>query len=177
MIRQDYSYFPIMAFSSDDNYRRECLTVGMDEFVVKPCLSRQLLEIIKELTIKPISVIFDNNDISVTKVMPMNSEELQELRELKKKGLTKLKLVGLGCTFVVHKNIQNKISHDLIGENKELSVFIDRSPSEPGKCHLYRANLHVTKDLLLPDELENEILEEDQVAMNFDNVVDKTKPD
>ena len=40
----------------------------------------------------------------------MNRVELQELRELKKKGLTKLKLVGTEYTFVVHKNIQNKIS-------------------------------------------------------------------
>ncbi len=103
----------------------------------------------------------------------MNSKELKELRELKKKGLTKLKLVGLGRAFIVHQNIQNKISHDLIGENKELSEFIDRSSSEPGRCHLYKVNLHVTKDLFLPEELEEAARKEDVLAMKFDNVADK----
>ena len=82
----------------------------------------------------------------------MNKEELQELMELKKKGLTKLRLVGTDAIFIVHKNIQNKISHDIIGEGKELSEFIDRSEKEPGKCHLYRVNLHVTKDIFTPEE-------------------------
>ena len=98
---------------------------------------------------------------------------LQELRELKKKGLTKLKLVGLGYVFIVHKNIQNKISHDLIGECKELSEFIDRSPSEPGRCHLYKANLHVTKDLLLPEELSEEIRKENEIVAKLNSATDK----
>ena len=103
----------------------------------------------------------------------MNSDELKELRELKKKGLTKLKLVGLDHSFIVHKNIQNKISHDLIGEGKEISEFVDRSSAEPGRCHLYKVNLHVTKDLFLPDELEEAIRREDEIAMKFDRVADR----
>ena len=173
-IRKNHSYFPIMAFSSNSDYKGECLSVGMDEFVLKPCLPTQLFGIIKELTIKPIAIKANGDDISITKVMPMNAEELKELRELKKSGLTKLKLVGLEHTFVVHKNIQNKISHDLIGEGKDLSEFIDRSPSEPGRCHLYKANLHVTKDLFLPEELEEAIQKENEVAVRFCNVTEKS---
>jgi CheY-like chemotaxis protein len=172
-IRESLPYFPIMAFTANPDYKSECFAAGMDEFAQKPCLPCQLFGIIKELTVKSISVRLNDEDISITKVMPMNPDELQELRGLKKKGLTKLKLVGLGHAFIVHKNIQNKISHDLIGECKELSEFIDRSPSEPGRCHLYKANLHVTKDLFLPEELEEAILKEDEVAMKFCNVTDK----
>ena len=64
-----------------------------------------------------------------------------------RRRINEIKIVGVGYTFVVHRNIQNKISHDLIGEGKELSEFLDRSDKEPGRCHLYKMNLHVTKDL------------------------------
>lgn len=172
-IRESQSYFPIMALTADSGYKKACFTAGMDDFLQKPCFPGQLFRIIKELTVKLISVDINDEDVSITRVTPMNSEELQELRDLKKKGLTKLKLVGLGHAFVVHRNIQNKISHDLIGENKELSEFIDRSPSEPGRCHLYKANLQVTKDLFLPEELEAAIRDENEIAMRFDSVSDE----
>jgi len=176
-IREKCSYFPILALTVNDDYKRECLSAGMDEFSQKPCFSSQLLKLISELTTKSLSIDMGHGNISITKVMPMNAEELKELRELKKKGLTKLKLVGLGHAFVVHKNIQNKISHDLIGEGKELSEFIDRSPSEPGRCHLYKANLHVTKDLFLPEELAEAVRNEDEIAMKFDHATEKHIPD
>lgn len=172
-MRENLPYFPIMAFTANADYKRECLAAGMDAFSEKPCRPAQLLATIKELTVKSIMVDFNDKDISIIKVMPMNSEELQELRALRKQGLTKLKLVGLGHVFIVHKNIQNKISYDLIGEGKELSEFIDRSPTEPGRCHLYKANLHVTKDIFLPEELDEAIRKEDEVAMKFNNATDK----
>ena len=173
IIRERYQYFPIMGYTSNPSYKEKCLSVGMDKFMKKPCYPDRLFGIIKELTLKPISINF-NDDVSITKVMPMNSEELQELIELKKQGLTKLKLVGLDHSFVVHKNIQNKISHDLIGQSKELSEFIDRSPSEPGRCHLYKANLHVTKDVFLPEELEEAIQREDEIASKFSSATDES---
>jgi len=172
-IRESHPYFPIMALTANTDYKRECFAVGMDEFLQKPCFPDQLFGMIKELTVKPVSVNFNGEDVSITRGMPMNSDELKELRELKKNGLTKLKLVGLGHAFVVHKNIQNKISHDLIGESKELSEFIDRSPSEPGRCHLYKANLHVIKDIFIPEELAEAVRKEDEIAMRFGNVTDK----
>ncbi len=93
--------------------------------------------------------------------------------QLKKKGLTKLKLVGTDHTFIVHKNIQNKISYDLVGEGKELSEFIDRSEKEPGRCHLYKVNLHVTKDMFTLDELEEAIQKENEIAIKFSKVTDR----
>lgn len=174
IIRERCAYFPIMGYTSDPRYMEKCLSAGMDEFTKKPCYPNQLFGIIKELTLKPISINVEDDDVSITKVMPMNSEELRELRELKKQGLTKLKLVGLGHAFVVHQNIQNKISYDLIGQSKELSEFIDRSPSEPGLCHLYKANLHVTKNVFLPEELEEAIQREDKIASKFSSVTDES---
>ena len=173
LIRKEVSYFPILGYSSDDKTEDTCLESGMDEFLLKPCYPDQLFGIIEELTTKLTLVNGDNKDISILRAMPMNPDELKELRALKKAGLTKLKLVGSGHAFIVHKNIQNKISHDLIGEGKEISEFIDRSSAEPGRCHLYKINLHVTKDLFLPDELEEAIRREDEIAMKFSQVADK----
>ncbi len=173
--REKCAYFPILALTVDDGHKDDCFSAGMDEFSQKPCLPSQLFRLVSELTTKPLSIDIDHENISITKVMPMNPEELKELRELKKKGLTKMKLVGSGHVFVVHKNIQNKISHDLIGEGKELSEFIDRSPSEPGRCHLYKANLslHVIKDLFLPEEFAEAVKNEDEIAMKFDRATEK----
>lgn len=173
IIRKKGFYFPILGYSSDAKMENICLESGMDGFVLKPCRSDRLFAIIEELTTKSILVNVENETISILRAMPMNSDELKELRELKKAGLTKLKLVGLDHAFVVHKNIQNKISYDLIGEGKEISEFIDRSASEPGRCHLYKVNLHVTKDLFLPDELEEAIRREDETIMKFSHIADK----
>lgn len=175
ILRDKYRYFPILGYSSDSSARMRCLQSGMDEFLVKPCPSRHLLRIIRELTSKVILVHINNGTVSIVKDIPMNADELEDLRELKKKGLTKLKLLGLERTFVVHKNIQNKISHDLIGGGKEVSEFIDRSPDEPGRCHLYKANLYVTKELFLPEELEEAIRQEDELAAKYNHIADESQ--
>ncbi len=66
-----------------------------------------------------------------------------------------------------------KYTYDLAANGKELSVFIDRSEKEPGRCHLYKANLHVTKDIFIPEELEDAVKEEDEIAGRFGEVVEK----
>ena len=126
-IRKTIRYFPIMAVSGNERIRNIYQEIGMDDFLMKPYLVDSLYDKINGLTVKAEKMYFQNDELCLKKEMPMDQKELQELIELKKKGLTKLKLVGLNHTFVVHKNIQNKISNDLIGEDRELSEFIDRS--------------------------------------------------
>ncbi len=172
-IRQTLDFFPILGLSGNleamHNYRK----LGMDGFLEKPYGIDNLYKKIKELTVKVLRISREQNTLALRKETPMNKEELQELIQLKKKGLTKLKLVGTDYTFVVHKNIQNKISHDLVGEGKELSEFIDRSETEPGRCHLYKVNLHITKDLFTLEELEGAIQEENEIAVKFTRATDK----
>jgi CheY-like chemotaxis protein len=177
IIRRKMRYFPIMAVTGNSRFKDNLLEVGMDDCLQKPYNPDKLYDKINELTVKVVKIHKEQNQIIICKEMPMNPDELSELIELKKKELTKLKLVGIGYTFVVHRNIQNKISYDLIGEGKELSEFIDRSEKEPGRCHLYKMNLHVTKDLFIPDELEEAIQKENQIAIRFDKVTDKKLPE
>lgn len=176
-IRNKTMYFPIMAVSANRQIKNIYSDIGMDDFLEKPYSIDTLSDKIDELTVKVEKIYFEKDKLNLKKEMPMDQKELQELIELKKRGLTKLKLVGLNHTFVVHKNIQNKISHDLIGEDKELSEFIDRSENEPGRCHLYKTNLHVTKDLFVPDELKAAIKNEDEIVVRFERSVDKKNPD
>lgn len=117
---------------------------------------------IRELTVKTISVHKERNHIVLKKEMPVDAEELRELRELDKKGLTKFSLIDTGYKFVVHKNIQNKISHDFIAKGKKLSEFLDRSTDDPGIIHLYESNLHANKRHILPELLEQLVQKEDK---------------
>ncbi len=176
IIRGEVRYLPILGYSSDIDMQEKCLEAGMDDFLLKPCIADQMFEIIHDLTVKPVAVTANEEEVSIERIMPMNADELKELRELKKQGLTKLKLLGLDHPFIVHKNIQNKISHDLIAEGKELSEFIDRSSDEPGRCHLYKANLYITKDLFLPEELEEAIRQENEIAVKFGKAAEKPNP-
>lgn len=177
IIRNKSKYLPIMALTGNSFLDYEYSDLGMDDFLAKPYDPNELYDKINHLSVKTVKINYDKNKLVLIKEMPMNPGELHELIELKKKGLTKLKIVGLESTFVVHKNIQNKISYDLIGEGKELTEFIDRSDKEPGRCHLYKMNLHVTKDLFIPSELEEAIQKEDQIAIKFDKVTYKKLPE
>jgi CheY-like chemotaxis protein len=167
IIRRKLSYFPILAFSGDPASREKCFKVGMDEFLKKPCFPDALLDKIKELTIKSFKLEFKGNDIFIEKEMPMNPDELIELRELDKKGLVKFSLINTGYKFIVHKNLQNKISHDFIAKGKKLSEFLDRSPDDPGIIHLYASNLHANKRHILPEVLEQLSQEENEDLKSY----------
>ena len=173
IIRRNLNYFPIMALTGNLRAKEEYLAIGMDDFLEKPYELDVLFDKINELSTKTAELYVTGNQLHFQKGTPMNQEELQELIQLKKKGLTKLKLVGTDHTFVVHKNIQNKISYDLVGEGKELSEFIDRSEKEPGRCHLYKVNLHVTKDMFTLEELEDAIQKENEIAVKFSKVTNR----
>ncbi|MFH0974855.1 MAG: response regulator [Spirochaetota bacterium] len=173
LIRRRTKYFPILAVTGNISIKDKYSECGMDDYLKKPFNLNEVRKKIEELTIKFETIICNDREVIIKKETPMNKEELQELIELKKKGLTKLKLIGTETTFIVHKNIQNKISHDIIGEGKELSEFIDRSEKEPGRCHLYKVNLHVTKDIFTPQELEKAIQIENEIAEKFIQVVDQ----
>ncbi len=121
IILRTVKYFPIMALTGNLRAKDEYSAAGMDDFLEKPYSFENLNSKINNLTIKIEKIYVTDGKLKIAKEIPMDREELQELMELKKKGLTKLKLVGTGATFIVHKNVQNKISHDIVGEEKSYS--------------------------------------------------------
>lgn len=169
IIRRDVQYFPIMGLSSSF-MKRGMHSNGLDDFLAKPFYPKELMEKINELIIKSLKIEINNNEIYFKYEVPLDGKELKELIDFKKKGLTKLKLPGNDSTFLVHKNIQNKISHDFIDDGKEISEFIDRTPNEEGICHLYKADLMVKKVLFGYEELERALMEEDALLKKFKSV-------
>ena len=175
-IRKTVSYFPIMGYSADIAARERCLEAGMDDFALKPCHPEQMFGIIHDLTVKPVSITINEEEISVQRTMPMNAEQLKELRELEKKGLAVLIVENGAQRFVVHKNIQNKMSHVLVGEGKELFEFLDRGENF-ANCHLYRSNMQTNRLLLTPEQYEQRLQEENQDIENYTNpVVQREEP-
>jgi alkylhydroperoxidase/carboxymuconolactone decarboxylase family protein YurZ len=120
----------------------EALKLGAskDDFIPKPFHADELHKKIIQLTTKAVKIFSVQNKIDIGKEAPMDPNQLKELIELEKKGLALLIIEGGQQRFVVHKNIQNKMSHILIGEGKELFEFLDRGEN-PATCHLYKCNM------------------------------------
>jgi hypothetical protein len=73
---------------------------------------------------------------------------------------------------VVHKNIQNKMSHILIGEGKELFEFLDRGEN-PANCHLYKCNMQTNRLLLTPEQFDKLAEKEDGDIEKYSKSVDE----
>jgi len=175
-IRKYPSYLPILGLSGYAS-KSECMNTGMDDFLMKPYNLDVLHTKITELTVKSINIQYNNGKFELYKEKPVDSEHLKELRELHKRGLTKLILRDTRHEFVVHKNVQNKIANDLIGKGLELTEFLDRSEDKPGICHLYKSSLGITMRCLLPEEFDKLVKEENKILKNATEISYKLKED
>jgi len=172
IIRRKAAWFPIMAITANDATKKQCLDVGMDEFTEKPCRPRDLFVKINELTVKVAGARRVGNGLSLMKETPMDAEQLKELRALDKKNLALLIIESGLQRFVVHKNIQNKMSHILVGEGKELFEFLDRSDT-PANCHLYRCNLQTNRLLLTPEQFAERVRIENNDINHYADTIDQ----
>jgi len=167
IMRQKVKYFPILSTSVDLRYEKQLLKLGADEFIAKPYEPRMLCNKILSLSVKAVKIHINGGKIRFRKEIPMDSNELKELIELDKKGLSKFSFIDSGHKFIVHKNLQNKLSNDFIAKGKLLSEFLDRSPDDPGIIHLYASNLSASKRHITPSFLDELIKGEDEMMENF----------
>ena len=115
LIRQKLKYFPIAALTANPWFNDRYLEIGMDDYIEKPYDIDQLYKKIKELTVKSEIMYFKDDSVKIRKEMPMDQKHAQELKQLKKQGLVKLRLDGPEEREVIaHKNIPNKISHEAL---------------------------------------------------------------
>lgn len=166
IIRQKVKYFPIMALSGNPEYRRKCLEIGIDYFMMKPFCLDNLFVKLNELVVKFYKFEIKYNDYFLTKEMPFNQNHAQELRELAKEGLCKMNLRGLGTHEVIvvtHKNVPYKISQDFIKNNNDASIFLDRSKDKPAECHLYKSSCPMPTIYLTEKEYNEKLIREDEL--------------
>ena len=153
MIRQRTKYFPVMALTANMDIKDIYSEVGMDDYLAKPYSPNQLYDKINELTVKSEKVYIHNDEILIKKEMPMDQKHLQELKQLKKQGLVKLRLDGPEEREVVtHKNIPNKISHDFNIKKYVMTEFLNRDTERPTVCDLYRGNKSCIVETFLDEE-------------------------
>lgn len=172
-IRGECSFVPIMAFTARHEFiKKECLAIGMNDFMSKPGDIHKLQEKIKELTVKTVVIKTDQGKVKIGERRPMDEKELMELRGLRKKGLGIFMLRGTRDKFVTHINVQNKVSYDF-AQGKILSEFLDRSEETPGNVHLYQYNMHANQKILLPEEMEERIKTENNDMQNYEKKFDK----
>jgi DNA-binding response OmpR family regulator len=174
-IRQNLSYFPIMAYSGNYLYRDEFFKAGADDFIEKPCSPDKLLAKIRELAVKSYKFEFNGNDLLLKKEMPMDQQHAKELRELAKQNLCKMTLKGHDLAVIVHKNVPNKIAHDFIEKELDVSIFLDRNNDFPGECHLYKSS-NLTPIIHFDENLYKEkIIKEDEEIKQYEKMVLKRK--
>lgn len=158
-IRKDVRYFPILSTSGDFRYKNKLLEIGADEFIAKPYNHKELHhKIIEWSEIKRFLVNLQKNVIEARKERPMDANHAKELKKLAKKNLCKMTLKGQNVTLIVHKNVPNKIAHDFIEKELEISTFLDRNDDLPGECYLYKSSglipvVHFEEDIYQRKEM------------------------
>lgn len=151
-----FGYMPIIAVTGE---RLESLPTDVfDDYVEKPFQSDELLKKIAESSV--FINIFEPDLQNFSKELPMDKEQLEKLKELRKDNLGFLMLRGTRDMFITHKYIQNKISHDF-ASGKFLSEFLDRNPDHPGNVHIFKDNTQANQWILTPEEMAFRIKEED----------------
>ncbi len=176
IIRRITNYFPIMALTANDDYKKACYEAGMDDFAQKPCLPSELFAKINKLSVKLYQFISKPNGFDLTEVMPMDRQHAEELRELAKKGLCKMRLMGSGAhdvTFTVHKHVPYSISHDFIEEELEITTFIDRNDKCPAECYMYKSSCLIPVVLLDDEQYIEKCQHEDKKMEHREALVEK----
>ncbi|MCG8551115.1 MAG: response regulator [Desulfobacterales bacterium] len=175
IIRKELKYFPIMALTGNHLLQTAALERGMDDFLGKPYSIQHLQRKINKLTVKALKLSYAQNRVALQKETPMNADQLKELMELDKKDLALLIIESGQQKFVVHKNIQNKMSHVLIGEGKELFEFLDRGDT-PANCHLYKCNMQTNRLLLTQEQFEERVKQENSDIDTYGSIADQPFP-
>ena len=110
IIRRKMQYFPIMAVTGNSISMDKYMEVGIDDYLQKPYDPYKLYAKLNELTIKSEKVEFKDNNIFIIKEMPMDQQHAQELRELAKRDLRKVKFFVTVHSPDIHEHFPGRIA-------------------------------------------------------------------
>lgn len=106
-----------------------------------------------EFAFKQIVLYLDGKNLELKIVGPKNNNELNELKELDKKGLIKFRVIDAYAAFIVHKGILQKLINDLSVQNPFYEI-IDRNIKTPSLLQIYTSNVSLRKTVLSPEQFE-----------------------
>jgi len=168
-IRKNTPYLPVIAYSANLDNKAPSLKAGADEFLLKPQPAKVLKEKLEECAVKQIVLYLDNESLSMSKIGPVDSEELTELRRLDKKGIAKFTVIGAPFRFLAHKNIQHKLLHELNNDNFQYTELLDRTHEEHSIIQIHASQIWLQKQSLTPEQFQKMVTEEDEQMKKYEN--------
>jgi len=168
-IRKNTPYLPVIAYSANLNNKTPSLRAGADEFLLKPQPAKALKEKLEECAVKQIVLYLDNENLSMSRIGPVDSEELTELRSLDKKGIAKFTVIGAPFQFLAHKNIQHKLFHEFNNDNFQYTELLDRTHQEHSIIQIHASQVWMKKQSLSPKQFQEMLAEEDELMKKYEN--------
>ncbi|MCF6283555.1 MAG: response regulator, partial [Candidatus Polarisedimenticolaceae bacterium] len=158
IIRQETSYFPIMALTANHAYKEACYMVGMDDFTEKPCRPDNLFTKIARLTVKYIKVNFNEKHLLITKETPVSPQQAAVLKQLEEQKLSMISIFGTSteAMFVVNEAVPKYIENEFTKNKRQSVMFLDHNPEGRGMCCLFSKTSMVIKKYMLDEEFDLE---------------------
>jgi len=167
-IREGVYYLPIIACSSDPGYKACCLEAGADTFLVKPLGSAGLKAKLEEFSVKQVVLYQEGESLSLHRVGPADSRELNELIMLDKRDVTKMTVVDISFRFLAHKYAQKKLLDDFSRGDSILTEVLDRTRHKHNLVQIHASKVWVRKSSLSPEEFEQLLREEDEMMKKYE---------
>jgi hypothetical protein len=106
-------------------------------------------------------ILFINGEsLNLQIVSPTNSVEISKLKNLNRKGLTKLLVIDTSYSYIFHQNNMQKLINNLSTKDNSVNELIDCTPDNHGLVQIYAKNIWYRKLALSEQEYESRIKEE-----------------
>jgi len=122
-----------------------------------------------EFSLKQIVLYLKGESLTLQRVGPANSDELNELRELDMRGLTKFLVIDTSAGFIAPKCVLEKLIDDFSNGDRVFSEIVDRSPQGQNLVQIHASNIWLRKSALTPAQFQKMAREEDLILENYKN--------
>lgn len=120
-----------------------------------------------EFSLKKMVLYLDDKSLTLQRANPINSDELKELKELDKKGLTKVLVIDTSASFIADKRAVQKLIHNFSDRSRVFSELADRSLQGHNSIQIYASNIWLRKYGLTPEQYQKLVREEDLILEDY----------
>lgn len=124
---------------------------------------------LNEYSLKQIALYLDGKSLTFQKLEPEDSEELNELIALDKKGLTKFIVIDTSASFIASKYVLEKLIEDFSTGDSVISEIVDRSLHAQNLLQIHAPKIWLRKTVLTPEQFQKMVREEDLILEKYKN--------